>query len=133
MNEPPFPERPILVIDDDEYTLESIEFALEFEGVNNLILCRDPRKAEKKINDNNVGLVLLDLRMPHISGQELFKHIKENYPHIPIIVLTGVIQFGKMYHYILEHAFDFLYKPLTGEEVLRSIKKAIDYISGQDN
>ena len=83
------PDNPILIVDDEEDTLNSFAFTLKFENINNLVLCNDARKVMPLLRENVYSLILLDLFMPHVSGEQLLMEIHDNYPEIPVIIITG--------------------------------------------
>ena len=84
-----YPDFSILIVDDEPIALESFEFSLMSEGINNIILCGDSRQVPELIRNETIGLILLDLLMPGITGEELIPIIKEKRPDIPVIVITG--------------------------------------------
>ena len=78
MNTNLYPSFEVLICDDDNSFLRSISFAIErYCGINNIVQCNDSRDVIAKLNQGNVRVVLLDLNMPHISGDELIAQITE--------------------------------------------------------
>ena len=73
---PLFPLYPVLIIDDDRITLDGYRITLNEFGINNFSLCNDSREVMPLLLQNTFSLILLDLRMPYISGQELLEKIK---------------------------------------------------------
>ena len=84
-----FPEKAILIVDDEEDTLDSDKMALQFEGISNIILCLDSEKCVDILARNEIPVALIDLLMPGVTGLEILKHIREKYPHISVIVVTA--------------------------------------------
>ena len=66
-----FPLNPILVVDDENHALDSFEIALHSVGFTNVITCADSREVMDIMRAKRPVLVLLDLIMPHISGEQL--------------------------------------------------------------
>jgi len=89
MNTFPFPENPILIVDDEESVIVSLVTVLKSHGMNNVISCRDAREAAGIVRSGPLELVLLDLTMPHVSGNELLSDIHDGYPDLPVIIVTG--------------------------------------------
>lgn len=80
---------PVLVVDDEESALTSFQRTLRSGGIHEVICCRDSREVMDVFAEREIGAVLLDLAMPHISGQELLPRISEEHPQVPVIVITG--------------------------------------------
>ena len=89
MSETRHPPCPILLVDDEEYVLESWKDLLEANGLANVLTCADSRKVLETIGRGQVEVVVLDLIMPHLPGTELLSEIRKAYPDIPVIVVTG--------------------------------------------
>ena len=83
-----YPEYPVLIVDDEEDVLKSYSISLKYEGINNIIPVADSTKVIPIITKQIISLIILDLQMPKISGQELLKKIKSEFPEIIIIVIT---------------------------------------------
>jgi DNA-binding NtrC family response regulator len=122
-----YPSYKILLVDDEAPWLRSLGIILERSaGINNSVKCLDSRQVMGILATRNVGIVLLDLTMPHLSGEELLPMITEEYPDIPVIILSGMNQLETAIKCMKLGAFDYFVK--TDEEdrlvkgVLRSIK-----------
>ncbi len=76
-----FPDFSILLVDDEPAWLRSLSRSLQsLGGFTNLIRCSDSREVIGLLNQHDIGLVLLDLTMPHRSGEEILQQIKDEYP-----------------------------------------------------
>jgi DNA-binding NtrC family response regulator len=124
---PLYPSYKILLVDDEAPWLRSLGIILERSaGINNIVKCLDSRQVMDILAAEEVGIVLLDLTMPHLSGEELLPMIAEEYPDIPVIILSGMNQLETAINCMKLGAFDYFVK--TDEEdrlvngVLRSIK-----------
>jgi DNA-binding NtrC family response regulator len=122
-----YPSYKIVLVDDEAPWLRSLGIVLERSaGINNIVKCLDSRQVMDILATQNVGIVLLDLTMPHISGEELLPMITEEYPDIPVIILSGMNQLETAIKCMKLGAFDYFVK--TDEEdrlvkgVLRTIK-----------
>ncbi len=78
----------VLIVDDEKNIREGLGKALQLDGYN-VILAENGNAALDAIGDNEIDLVISDLKMPGLSGQELLKHITSSYPMIQVIILTG--------------------------------------------
>ena len=83
------PRLPVMLVDDEVQALDSFELALRSANVNNLLRCQDSRDVMPLLTQQEVEVMLLDLRMPHLSGEELLPEITRDFPHVPVIVITG--------------------------------------------
>ena len=61
-------------------------------GVDNLVTCQDAREVPALLSQRPFGLVLLDLNMPHLSGEELLERIRAEHPEVTVIVISGMNQ-----------------------------------------
>jgi DNA-binding NtrC family response regulator len=80
-----YPELPLLIVDDESQTLDSFEIVLISGKINHFIRCQDSREVQSILSAHEVEAVLLDLKMPHITGDELLPVIITDFPEIPII------------------------------------------------
>lgn len=126
MEQTSYPAHPILLVDDESHTLASFDIALRNYGINNTIRCNDSREVSSILQKEEIELLLLDLMMPHVSGQEILSHIKQNFPDIPVIIITGVNDVETAVQCIQEGAFDYLLKPVEGDRLLPTVRRALE-------
>ena len=122
----PFPSSPVLIVDDESLMLRSMSMALRSEGINNLILCEDARKVLKILKEKDIEVILLDLIMPYISGEELLVQIKQDFPDIPVIVITGVQEVETAVKCMKAKAFDYMVKPVERMRLVSGVLRAIE-------
>ncbi len=115
----------ILIIDDDKLILKSIEKQLKNKNYS-LKFINDPIIALDDIINNKYDLILCDIRMKTISGLDLLKKVKINYPEIPVIILTGFVDDKLMEEAKKMGCNDFLIKPITKNILINSISKALN-------
>src|SRR3989339_2258800 len=94
MNERLYPPDPILIIDDEEAILLSVDTILQLAGMNNVRTCSDSRQAMAIVAQRPPSVILLDLNMPHLNGEAILDQLTGQYPNIPIIIITGRIDAG---------------------------------------
>jgi two-component system response regulator AtoC len=114
----------ILVIDDEAALGENIQRMLRQPGTAVSVYV-DPRKGLAEALANPPDLVLLDVRMPGMSGEEVFARLHEAQPKLPIVFLTA---FGSVEGAVLamrNGAFDYLQKPFKREELVLVVKRAL--------
>ncbi|MGB5230495.1 MAG: sigma-54 dependent transcriptional regulator [Desulfoprunum sp.] len=127
MNTAPYPAEPILVIDDEEAILLSIDTILQLSGMNNVRTCSDSRQVLAIIEQRPPGVILLDLNMPHLDGEALLDQITGRYPHVPVIIITGRIDAETAVECMKSGAFDYIVKPVEENRLLASVKKSLQY------
>ena len=124
-----YPAIPILHVDDEKAWLISLSLALErSSGINHIISCNDSREVMKILSRQPVSLVLLDLNMPHLSGEELLPRIKEEFPEIPVIILTGHNQIEIAVRCMKLGAYDFFVKTTEEERLTAGVKRALKLV-----
>ncbi len=118
----------ILLVDDEPAWLNSLSLTLKgCAGLTNISTCQDSREVMGLLDQGNIGLVILDLTMPFLSGEELLVLMGERHPEITVIVVSGLNQLETAVRCMKLGAFDYVIK--TDEEdrivggVLRGIRK----------
>ena len=114
----------VLVVDDEKNIREGLGKALELDG-HNILLAADGRAALELVNNNDIDLIIADLKMPGLSGQELLKQVSSAYPTIPIIILTGHGTIETAVEAMRDGAFDFLTKPVNLDRLSLLVKRAL--------
>ena len=118
----------ILVIDDEKSILETLAGILTDEGFTPVCL-DSAENGLKHLKTEAVDLVLLDIWMPGMDGMEALRKIKEDYPELQVIMISGhgtietAVQATKM------GAFDFIEKPLSYDKIVLAIKNGLRFSS----
>ncbi len=125
-------ERTVLFVDDEEKILKSLERGLLDEPYNGLFATRGKRALEI-LEQEEVHVIVTDMRMPEMSGIDLLRIVKEKYPHIVRLVLSGYTQVGTLLTAINEgEIFKFMTKPWRLEEEFKSVlQEALDHYEAQ--
>jgi DNA-binding NtrC family response regulator len=84
-----FPGSSILIVDDDKNFLNSVDFELRSNGITDVECCQDSLDVLPRLKKKKYSLILLDMVMPGISGDQLLLKIVELYPQVQVIVITG--------------------------------------------
>lgn len=126
MNEMKNPRNQILLVDDEINLLNSFELTLMEHGLDNVLLCSDSRNVMDILKANNISLILLDLSMPYIRGEELLETIIPEYPEIQVIVVTGDTELDTAVKCMKLGAFDYIVKPVENNRLINVITKAIE-------
>ncbi len=114
----------ILIADDEKNIRAGLKQALESEGYN-IYLAANGAEALSIIQKNKIDLVITDLKMPEMSGEELLKKINNNYKTIPVIILTGHGTIENAVQTMRDGAYDFITKPLNLDHLFLIIKRAL--------
>jgi DNA-binding NtrC family response regulator len=126
MNAQKFPRLPVLIIDDEEDILQSYKMTLRLRKIDNFTLCSDPRQVMDMLRKTAYSSIILDLFMPHMSGQELLDRIHEKHPEIPIIVATGSNSVTTAVECMKRGAFDYMVKPVEVSRFISGLMNAIE-------
>lgn len=116
---------PVLLVDDEAAALELCRDALRSHGINNVILCQDSRQVRDIVRGRAIGVVLLDLRMPHLSGEDLLLQLSEEFPEVHVIIVTGINEVHAAVKCMKLGAFDYLVKPVEESRVATAALRAI--------
>lgn len=120
------PRLPVMLVDDEVQALDSFELALRSANVNNLLRCQDSREVIPLLAEQDIEVMLLDLRMPHFSGEELLPEITKDFPHVPVIVITGADDVETAVKCMRAGAFDYIVKPVERSRLVASVKTALE-------
>ena len=123
----PNPNLPIYIVDDEKQTLNAYKYLFLTEGFNNVELCSDSREVLPTLEKTGVSIILLDLMMPHITGEELIPDLHNKYPDIPIVVITGIDKVETAVNCLKSGAYDYLVKPVNEIRLISTVKRALEY------
>jgi DNA-binding NtrC family response regulator len=116
----------ILIIEDDKSIRRVIKKILEGENKNyKIIEAIDGKDGLIKINENQLNLILCDIKMPRLDGIDVLKYVKKNNLFIPFILLTGHGNIDTAVNAMKIGAFDFIEKPPDLNRLLISIRNAL--------
>ena len=126
MKEAKFPLFAVLLVDDEPAWLRSVSLTLaRSAGISNVITCQDSRQVPEILAEGRVGLVLLDLTMPHIAGEDLLALISERHPEIATIVVSGMNQVDTAVNCMRLGAFDYFVKTVEEDRLVSGVMRAI--------
>lgn len=121
-----YPNFGVLLVDDEPAFLRSLSIALERRGgINHIYHCEDSQQVMPLLAQEPIGLVLLDLTMPHLSGEALLRQIVEEYPDIAVIIVSGMNQLETVVNCIRLGAYDYFVKTSEEERLISGISRAI--------
>ncbi len=117
----------ILVADDEPAIRETLRLVLEHEGAR-VLEAGDGEQAVRMVEANHPDAVLLDIRMPRLSGLDALPRIRELSRDLPILMISGHGTVQTAVEALNSGAQDFLEKPLQREVVLRRLEGALDRV-----
>ena len=126
MSENRYPDFEILLVDDEPAWLGSLALTLEsLAGISNIATCSESRQVMEILEQGRVGLVLLDLTMPHLTGEELLGKIAERHPEIAVIVVSGLNQVETAVRCMRLGAFDYCVKTDEEDRIVGGVLRAV--------
>jgi len=114
----------ILIVDDEEGIRESLKLILSDHY--ELMLTDDGSQCLDILsNADDIGLVLLDIKMPQVSGLNVLKEIKEKYPAMKVIMITGYKSVETASEATSLGAAGYIVKPFKSDEILEVVGRNI--------
>lgn len=114
----------VLVVDDEKNIRAGLGKAIELDG-HNVVLAEDGRQALDLLEHEEIDLIIADLKMPRVSGEELLRRVVESYPTLPVIILTGHGTIETAVQAMRDGAYDFLTKPVNLDRLSLLVKRAL--------
>ena len=115
----------ILIIDDEENIRNGLETNFEMEDYN-VKTASNGKDGLQLVKKGDIDLVITDLKMDGISGEDVVRHIVTETPGIPVIVLTGHGSIEEAVELMTKGAFYFLTKPLDLDQLNLIVKRALE-------
>ncbi|QEM70042.1 sigma-54-dependent Fis family transcriptional regulator [Geobacter sp. FeAm09] len=132
MTQNPYPSFGILLVDDEPAWLNMLAITLEGSaGITNIVTCSDSREVLPLLDKGGIGLVLLDLTMPHLTGEELLRKIGESHPEITTIIVSGMNQIATAVRCIKQGAFDYFIKTDEEDRIVGGVLRAVRMLEMQ--
>ena len=120
--------RTVLLVDDEEQILRSLKRGLIDEPYKTFF-ANGGREALEILQQNEVHVIVTDMRMPEMSGLDLLRIVKEKYPHIVRMVLSGYTQITTLLTAINQgEIYKYITKPWKLEEEFKpAVRQAIEH------
>ena len=115
----------ILVVDDEEAFRYLLTSLLGSSGYK-VDAVEDGVAAINAVQKTIYDVVLCDVKMPNVDGVEVLKFIRENFPRVEVVMLTGVNDLRIAVECMRLGAYDYVSKPTTGDELLTTIGRALE-------
>jgi DNA-binding NtrC family response regulator len=126
MSENAYPRLPVMLVDDEAQALTSFELTLRSASMNHFIGCPDSRDVMSILGRQEIEIMLLDLWMSHVTGEELLRQITADYPDVPVIIVTGADDVETAVKCMKQGAFDYIVKPVEKSRLISSVRRGIE-------
>lgn len=120
----------IMVVDDEFYIREGL-MSYEWEKLGFQAICsaKNGKTALEHLEDKSIDLIIADIKMPVMNGLEMSRIIREKYPHIIVIILSGYKEFSYAREAVKNQVYDYLLKPFNFKDLQKlftKVKKELD-------
>ncbi|KHO64748.1 sigma-54-dependent transcriptional regulator [Pseudomonas flexibilis] len=115
----------VLLIDDDPHLRLALSQTLDLAGLRVLAL-DNAQGVATRLGRDWPGVVVSDIRMPGLDGLQLLAQIHERDPELPVLLITGHGDVPLAVQAMRAGAYDFLEKPFASEQLLESVRRALD-------
>lgn len=113
----------ILLVDDDTSLLKLLSLRLTSSGYT--VTCAENGPQALQLLDDNIDLMLTDLRMEGMDGLELFNQVQKRRPELPVVIITAHGSIPEAVKATQDGVFGFLTKPINREQLLETIESAL--------
>ena len=113
----------VLLVDDEEDLVRTMAERMEMRDLGSDVAL-DGKQALQMIEDEIPDVMVLDLRMPGMDGMEVLRHVKETYPHVAVIIMTGHGSDQDEAEARRLGAFDYLRKPVDMGQLIEAVRNA---------
>ena len=120
----------VLILDDERNYLLILEALLSDAGYAVTAL-DDPEMGLAYLEESEVDLVITDMKMPKMTGQQVLEHVKKSYPHVPVIIMTAFGSIEAAVEAMRVGAFDYVTKPFANDELMLTVGKAAQFAKTQ--
>jgi DNA-binding NtrC family response regulator len=117
---------PVLLVDDEIQILSLHGSMLRSAGIEAVVTMEDGRQVLPFLRDNRAAAVLLDLTMPMIAGRDLLAQIKQEFPDVPVLVVTGIDEIETAVDCMRLGASDYLVKPVERSRLISSLQRTLE-------
>jgi CheY-like chemotaxis protein/glycine cleavage system H lipoate-binding protein len=118
----------ILFVDDEQIVLDSARKLLRTEPLQ-IETALNAREGLNRLEQGGIQVVLTDLMMPDMDGLEFTRRIKERWPAIPVVMVTGYATISTAMQAMKLGAFDYIAKPFTRAELRGIVQRALHLVA----
>ena len=124
----------LLIADDEYWTREKIRTMIAWEEyrIDFMPPAQDGEEVMQMLESDRPDILITDINMPFLNGVELVKRVKEQYPEIVILVLSGYDDFAYVKDTLVAGAINYLLKPVSKIDLIGAVSKALELISEKE-
>jgi two-component system, chemotaxis family, chemotaxis protein CheY len=119
----------VLIVDDEPDIRKVVRMTLQKAGYD-VLEAENGEKAIEVINSGEnrllLDVIICDIRMPKVNGIEAIAYFRQNYPRVPLIVLTGFPDTDMATSLLRQGVVDYLVKPVEGDKLKASVARAME-------
>lgn len=115
----------LMLVDDEERYLITTKKLLSKKGYE-VLTAQSGKEALEKLQQHTVHVVILDVKMPEMDGNETLKQIKTMFPMVEVIMLTGHATVDSAIDGLKSGASDYLMKPADIDEIIEKAEEAFE-------
>jgi two-component system, NtrC family, response regulator AtoC len=120
-----FPHPAVLVVDDDPLMRDELA-RLYSHNEYSVVALSSAEESLGRLKDENIDFVITEVKLPGIDGVQFISRIHQNYPELPVIVITGASDIQSAVDALKLGACDFVMKPFDPQAVLQSTRAALE-------
>jgi two-component system, NtrC family, nitrogen regulation response regulator NtrX len=117
----------ILVVDDEKNILTTVAMTLKSDGYNSVRTAESGEEAVVVAEKQHCDLAVVDIMMAGMNGLDLLKTLKDRWPEMTVVMMSGHATIGNAVQATKLGAYDFLEKPISREKLLLTVRRALDF------
>ncbi len=121
----------ILLVDDDQEFRKAMKKMFEKSGYD-VTVAADGQEGLDALSKKTFDLIISDLRMPNLNGMELMEELRRRKINLPVIFITAYGEVESYMDLMNLGAFEYINKPVKGQEILGVVRKALESVSPSD-
>jgi len=115
-------EQPAILVVDDELLIRDLLYDF-FTGQGwDICVAEDGVKALEILNKRKIDLLLTDIRMPGMDGMELTSEVKQNFPDLPVVLMTAFPSVNTAVEALRKKVADYVIKPFNINQLYKTLK-----------
>ncbi len=124
----------LLVADDEYWTREKIRSMISWEDyqIDFMSPAQDGEEVLQIMMRDRPDILITDINMPFLNGVELVKRVKEQYPEVVVLVLSGYDDFAYVRETLMAGAINYLLKPVSKIDLIQAVSNALGRISEKE-
>lgn len=117
----------LLIVDDGHYVVIYLKHLLDWKkyGIEHIETTTNSIEAKQRLKQNDIDILITDIRMPEVSGIDLLQHIDEEKLKTKVIFLSGYSEFDYAQQALRLGALDYLLKPVDKDDMEKAMRKAV--------